>query len=274
MKKFMAVAGLFFLGLFPVACQKTYSVGPLPAFTPTPTVTPTLTITNTRTQTSTRTVTNTPTVTPTATETPTATPTVYVMEVTEANFTGEVLNAEGLVMVVFYATWCSHCQAFLPVVEAFAQDHAGEIKVVRIDGDLNTNLTAEYGVGGYPTTVFFLNGSELIRFIGEVDSENLDMAEEILNSSLPVMAVFSATWCSHCQDFAPIVDQFEIDYAGKINVFRVDVDVYTSITLAYGVYLIPTSLFIRDGLEKFRVEGDVDLTYLSNVADTFLASSP
>jgi thioredoxin 1 len=258
MKKIMAVAGLLFLGMFPLACQKTYIVGPLPAFTPTSTAT--------QTATASRTVTNTPTVT--------ATPTAYVMEVTEANFIEEVLNADGLVLVEFYASWCSHCQAFAPVLEYFAQTHAGEIKVVRVDVDLNPSLTSEYGVTAYPTSVFMRNGSELFRFVGEVSGGTLDLTEEILNSSLPVMAVFSAVWSSHCADFAPVVDQFELDYAGRINVFRVDVDAHSALVSAYGVYLIPTSLFLREGLEKFRVEGDVDLTYLSNVADTFLASGP
>jgi thioredoxin 1 len=197
MKKTIAVVGLLCLGWFPLACQKNYTLGPLPAFTPTPTITSTFTntstvtstptVTNTRTVTSTPTVTYTPTATLTLTETPifTATPTACVRDVTEADFTEEVLNSDMPVMVEFFATWCPHCKAFAPIVEQFALNYAGRIKVVRVDVDLNPSLVSSYHISGYPTSVFIRNGTEVVRVVGEADLAGLSLTADGFLASGP-----------------------------------------------------------------------------------------
>jgi thioredoxin len=152
MKKFIA-AGLLCLGLFPLACQKTYTVAPLPAFTPTPTVT--------------------------------ATPTPCVRDVTEAVFTQEVLNSTMPVMVEFFATWCPHCQAFAPVVEQFALNYAGRIKVLRVDIDLNPSLVSSYNISGVPTSVFICNGTETARVVGEADLAGLEQTADGFLTACP-----------------------------------------------------------------------------------------
>ena len=64
--------------------------------------------------------------------------------VTEANFEQEVLQADGLVIVDFWADWCTPCHAVAPVLERIAAEH--ELKLVKIDYDQEQHLAEHYGV--------------------------------------------------------------------------------------------------------------------------------
>jgi thioredoxin len=106
--------------------------------------------------------------------TPTPTSTPLVRDVTEADFTQEVLESGMPVVVEFFATWCSHCMALAPVVDQFAQDYAGRIKVVRVDYDLNPSLCGTYYISLLPTTIFIKSGTEVARLLGEQDLATLE----------------------------------------------------------------------------------------------------
>jgi thioredoxin 1 len=183
-------------------CNKSYHVPSAPALvvptatpegylSPTTTFTPTATSTRTASPTRTRTTTPAPTktVTPTqtatstvtATLTPVPTPDGSVKNVTQTDFTQEVLAASIPVMVEFFATWCHYCQAFNPTVDQFALNYAGHIKVVRVDVDLNPGLVSNYGIQGYPTSIFFVNGSATATLVGGVSLSVLSsVADSIL----------------------------------------------------------------------------------------------
>jgi thiol-disulfide isomerase/thioredoxin len=86
--------------------------------------------------------------------------------------------------------------------------------------------------------------------------------------------VFSATWCSHCQAYAPIVEQFAQEYAGQIKVVKVDYDSNPTLCGTYYISLLPTTVFIKNGAEVARLLGEQDLATLEGNADTFLLSGP
>ncbi len=88
-------------------------------------------------------------------------------------------------MVEFFATWCPHCAAFKPVVDQFALNYAGKIKVVRVDIDLNPNLTMDYGISGIPTSIFFVNGSAVTTLVGEVTLNVLSSTADTILASAP-----------------------------------------------------------------------------------------
>jgi thioredoxin 1 len=100
-------------------------------------------------------------------------PTALVAEVNELNFDAEVLKHRGPVLVDFSTTWCGPCRALSPIVHELARERAGSLKVVAIDGDAAPNLTARYGVRGFPTVIVFRSGEEVARRLGLTTKKKL-----------------------------------------------------------------------------------------------------
>ena len=71
--------------------------------------------------------------------------------------------------------------------------------------------------------------------------------EEVLNSKLPVLVDFWASWCGPCRMLSPIVDQIAEEYAGKVKVGKVNVDEELNLAMRFQVASIPTLLVFREG---------------------------
>jgi thioredoxin 1 len=85
---------------------------------------------------------------------------------TDEEFAQRVLNADGLVMVEFWATWCASCRMLAPILEELAADYAGRVSIVKVNVDENPDYASQYQVRRTPTIVFFRDGVELDRIIG------------------------------------------------------------------------------------------------------------
>lgn len=83
--------------------------------------------------------------------------------------------------------------------------------------------------------------SELIH----VTDENFDA--EIMNSDVPVLVDFSATWCGPCKQLTPIVEELATEYAGRLKVAHVDVDHARTHAAQFGVMSVPTVLYMKSG---------------------------
>ncbi|MGA2297573.1 MAG: thioredoxin [FCB group bacterium] len=70
---------------------------------------------------------------------------------------------------------------------------------------------------------------------------------EVLQSPVPVMIDFWATWCGPCRIIAPHVEELAGTYDGKAKVCKVDVDNNQQIATTYGIRSIPTLLFFKGG---------------------------
>ena len=79
--------------------------------------------------------------------------------------------------------------------------------------------------------------------------------EWIFEGSRPAIIDFYATWCGPCKQTAPIVEQVAADYAGQIDVYKVDVDQQQELAALFGVESIPTILFIPKQGTPQRVSG-------------------
>ena len=88
-----------------------------------------------------------------------------VAEFDDNNFDSEVLQANGPVLVDFWAPWCGPCRMIAPVIEELAKENVGSIKIGKLNTDQGQNTAMRYGVDAIPTLIFFKDGEvvETIR---------------------------------------------------------------------------------------------------------------
>jgi thioredoxin 1 len=79
--------------------------------------------------------------------------------------------------------------------------------------------------------------------------------KEVLESRLPVLIDFWATWCVPCKKIAPLVEELAKEYAGKIKIGKVNVEESPKVASRYGVMSIPTLIFFKHGKVMDQVAG-------------------
>ena len=71
--------------------------------------------------------------------------------------------------------------------------------------------------------------------------------ESIVAEGLPVVVDFSATWCGPCKKIAPIIEKLAVEYQGRVNIGKCDVDDNEELTSKFGIRNVPTVIFIKNG---------------------------
>lgn len=80
---------------------------------------------------------------------------------------------------------------------------------------------------------------------------------EVLESNIPVVIDFWATWCGPCKMIAPIIDEMANEFEGKAKICKVDVDNNQSIAIQLGIRSIPTVMIFKDGKVVDTIVGAV-----------------
>ena len=95
-------------------------------------------------------------------------------KVSDQNFEAEVLNAEGPVVVDFWAEWCGPCKAMSPLVDELATELGDKVKVVKVNIDESPNAPTKYGVRGIPTFMMFKDGQVVDTRVGSMSKTQLN----------------------------------------------------------------------------------------------------
>ncbi len=86
--------------------------------------------------------------------------------ITDASFADDVLNADGPVLVDFWAEWCGPCKMIGPSLEEISDELAGKVTIAKINIDENPDAPGKYGVRGIPTMILFKNGAPAATKVG------------------------------------------------------------------------------------------------------------
>jgi thioredoxin 2 len=96
----------------------------------------------------------------------------WIVDATAETFDAEII-ASVPVLVDFWAPWCGPCRMVSPAVEHQAHEHAGRLKVVKLDVDTAPAISERYEIRGIPLLVLIVGGQEVDRLVGAVPEARL-----------------------------------------------------------------------------------------------------
>jgi len=76
---------------------------------------------------------------------------------------------------------------------------------------------------------------------------NANFQTEVLDSKTLNVIDFWAEWCGPCRAIGPVIEELSKEYAGKVKIGKINVDVNPNTSVNYGITSIPAILFIKDG---------------------------
>ena len=98
--------------------------------------------------------------------------------INEANFESEVVQSDDIVLVDFWAPWCTPCNMLTPVLEGLSDRY----NIGKINVDEERELSLKYGISAIPSLKFFKNGEVVKDIVGSATKEEIISAfEELTN---------------------------------------------------------------------------------------------
>jgi thioredoxin 1 len=89
-----------------------------------------------------------------------------ITALTDATFDEEIAAATEPLLVDFWAEWCGPCKMISPILEEIASEHAGKIRVCKLNVDDNLGVARRFEVLSIPTLILFKDGEAQLRLIG------------------------------------------------------------------------------------------------------------
>lgn len=78
----------------------------------------------------------------------------------------EALKNNGVVLVDFYADWCSPCKMLAPVLEELSKEYGNQVTIMKVNVDQESELASEYGVMSIPNMFVLKNGEVVKQIVG------------------------------------------------------------------------------------------------------------
>ncbi|KAF2676031.1 disulfide isomerase [Lentithecium fluviatile CBS 122367] len=205
-----------------------------------------------------------------------------VVDLDPTNFDSIVLKSGKPALVEFFAPWCGHCKNLAPVYEELGTNYqhaVDKVTIAKVDADNHKELGKRFGVSGFPTLKWFDGKSDKpVDYDGGRDLESLakwvtdktglrpkvkgklpskvvmlddKSFKEKVGKDQDVLVAFTAPWCGHCKNLAPIWEDLAKDFSTESGVLiaKVDAEAENSKAVAQeqGVQSYPTIKWFKKG---------------------------
>lgn len=117
-----------------------------------------------------------------------------------------------------------------------------------------------------------MNVKELSKseFLSKVYNYEASPEQFKFEGNKAVIVDFYATWCGPCKRLAPVIEEIANEYAGKLDVYKVDVDAQSELAQAFRIQSIPTLLFVsKDGKPQI-MQGALSKAQLKEIVDSII----
>ena len=96
-----------------------------------------------------------------------------IVYLTDDSFEEEVVQAEGPVLVDYWADWCGPCKMIAPILDEIAEEYKDKVKIAKLNIDENPGTPPKYGIRGIPTLMLFKGGNVEATKVGAVSKSQL-----------------------------------------------------------------------------------------------------
>ena len=96
-----------------------------------------------------------------------------IVHLTDDTFEEQVVNADGPVLVDYWADWCGPCKMIAPILDEVATEYGDKVKVAKLNIDENPATPPKYGIRGIPTLMLFKGGNVEATKVGAVSKSQL-----------------------------------------------------------------------------------------------------
>lgn len=96
------------------------------------------------------------------------------IEVTDSNFTKEIVESDIPVLVDFWATWCMPCKMVEPILEALEREYKNKIKLCKVNVDEAPKIAMKYEIISIPTICLFIKGEIKEKIVGALPKDDIE----------------------------------------------------------------------------------------------------
>ena len=96
-----------------------------------------------------------------------------ITQITDSNFSSEVIESEKPVLVDFWAEWCGPCKMITPELEELAAEKSEQLKIGKLNVDYNRESALKYSISSIPTLLLFKNGEVAKKLIGVMSKDKI-----------------------------------------------------------------------------------------------------
>ncbi|EPE37487.1 thioredoxin [Candidatus Photodesmus katoptron] len=96
-----------------------------------------------------------------------------ILQLTDDSFELNVISASGVVLVDFWAEWCSPCKSISPIIDEISIEYADKLTVGKLNIDQNPVVPTKFGIRGVPSLLLFKSGEVIATKVGALSKAQL-----------------------------------------------------------------------------------------------------